>query len=226
MLGKLLSGIRFVIGWLFLIIGLYFFAALIGSLISVNADWREPESGVQIFVETNGVHTTIILPRRHKDHDWADFLPEDDLPKGQSFGENISFSWGERNFFLETENWSDLRPNIAAKAVFGSNETLMHIYHYGAIGQGPYHRSLIITPDQHDQLVAIIKAKFEQSGGKAVNALKGYGRRDIFYPSSGYYSPLRTCNVWTGETLAAIGVQTGIWTPMAGGVMRWFPLER
>jgi uncharacterized protein (TIGR02117 family) len=225
-MANLLSILRLILGWLFLIIGLYFLAALIGGLIGVNSTWREPENGVEIFIETNGVHTAIILPRRHKDHNWSDFLPASDLPDGQTYGQNISFSWGERNFFLKTENWSDLKPSIAAKAIFGSNETLMHVYHYGRVRDGEYARSLIISEQQHKQLIALIKKRFASGPQGRAKAIKGYGSNDIFYPATGYYSPFRTCNVWTSETLSEIGVTTGIWTPMAGGVMRWFPQNK
>ena len=37
-------------------------AAWAGSAIPRNSDWTEPTSGVEIMVETNGIHTAIVLP--------------------------------------------------------------------------------------------------------------------------------------------------------------------
>ena len=57
-----------------LVIALFALAAWIGSSIPRNGDWREPENGVEILVETNGVHTALILPLTTMDKDWrADF---------------------------------------------------------------------------------------------------------------------------------------------------------
>jgi manganese transport system substrate-binding protein len=42
------------------IVLLYVLAAVIGGLIPRNADWREPDEGVELFVRTNGVHADLV----------------------------------------------------------------------------------------------------------------------------------------------------------------------
>ena len=37
-----------------------------------------------------------------------------------------------------------------------------------------------------------------------------------------HYNALNTCNTWTGSVLKKAGVRIGMWTPLPGGVMRWF----
>ena len=49
----------------------------------------------------------------------------------------------------------------------------------------------------------------------------GYEDWDVFYDAPGTYHLGNTCNQGTSDTLAAAGVRTGVWTPFAGGVMRW-----
>ena len=51
--------------------------------------------------------------------------------------------------------------------------------------------------------------------------MRGYERSDAFYPASGGYSALRTCNEWTAQGLRAAGVKMGAWAPVPWGVMRW-----
>ena len=53
-------------------------------------------------------------------------------------------------------------------------------------------------------------------------AYAAYGPDNLFYDSYGHYSAIQTCNNWTGDILRNAGVRIGIWTPMPGGVMRWF----
>ncbi|MEO1044673.1 MAG: TIGR02117 family protein [Pseudomonadota bacterium] len=214
-----------IIAWIFLGCGLFYAAAIMGGLIGTNAEWREPESGVDIFIETNGVHTAIIVPRIHGAHDWADFLPSSDLPDPSRLGRYLSFSWGERSFYLETERWADVKPGPLLNAAFGSDETLMHIYHYQYVRDGPYARRVTISEDQYAELIDLIKARFASTDGQRPEPIAGYGATDLFYPARGYYSLLYGCNNWTGGTLGEIGVTVGIWTPMESGVMRWFPQE-
>ncbi len=60
--------------------------------------------------------------------------------------------------------------------------------------------------------------------GRAIHP--GYFDHDVFYDAPGTYHLGNTCNQWTSDTLAAAGIRTGLWTPLAGGVMRWVPKRR
>ena len=39
------------------IIAAYLLAALAGSLLPANRDWQSPDDGIELFIETNGLHT-------------------------------------------------------------------------------------------------------------------------------------------------------------------------
>ncbi len=213
-----------ILAWPALIAGLYFLAALAGSLIGVNTNWREGDTGVQIFVETNGVHTALVLPKRAAGHDWSALVSASHLRDPSLTGDHLSFSWGHRQFYLETQSWGDIKASTLTGVILGSDETLIHVYHLTRVQEGPYLRALIITDEQYQQLVKLIEDKFlfNANGGQPA-PIPGYGNHDIFYEATGRYTIINTCNTWTGDMLAAIGVRVGAWTPLAGGVMRWFP---
>ncbi|WP_205518115.1 TIGR02117 family protein [Sphingorhabdus sp. Alg239-R122] len=199
-------------------------AALAGSLIGVNANWREPGTGVQIFVETNGVHTALVLPKRAAGHDWSAMVSASHLRDPSLTGDYLSFSWGHRQFYLETQSWDDIKAPTLANVILGSDETLVHVYHLTHVQEGRYSRALTITEQQYQQLAELIEDKFlfNADGGQPT-PIPGYGDDDIFYEATGRYTIINTCNTWTGDMLEAIGVRVGAWTPLAGGVMRWFP---
>ena len=218
---------RAITGWTLLVVGLYFFACLAGSMIGSNSGWREPDSGVRIYVETNGIHTAIVVPKRAAGFDWSAFLPASDLADPLAGGDYLSFSWGHRRFYLETENWSDLKFGTVGSVFAGSTETLMHVYHQAEPRQSEYVRGVTITEDQYLQLKDIIEQRFRfNPDGTRPPPVAGYGGNDVFYEATGRYTLINTCNSWTGRTLRQIGVRVGAWTPMAGGVMRWFPEHR
>ncbi len=50
-------------------------AGMVGGTIPSNASWTEPESGVRIYIESNGVHTGIVMPQAGSGEDWSDLAP-------------------------------------------------------------------------------------------------------------------------------------------------------
>src|SRR5690606_21296654 len=74
----------------------------IGSAIPRNGDWREPEDGVEIMVETNGIHTALVMPLVTPERDWRPIFPASDVIASDRPFTHVSVSWGEREVFLNT----------------------------------------------------------------------------------------------------------------------------
>jgi uncharacterized protein (TIGR02117 family) len=216
---RALSIVRAVLAWLALAVGLFMLAGWIGSSIPRNADWREPQAGVDIYVETNGVHTALVLPRFHPLKDWSEDFPVRDLADPARPYTHVSISWGDRDVFLNTPTWADLRPSTVARILFGGGEGLVHAAHYIRPAPADDIRAVRIMPAQYLTIVRRIEAMLPPASER--RAYPGYAAHDAFYDARGRYTLTNTCNQWTSDTLAAAGVRTGWWTPFAGGVMRW-----
>ncbi|RDE07441.1 TIGR02117 family protein [Sphingomonas aracearum] len=198
----------------------YAAAGLIGGSIPVHAGWRPPERGVRIFVESNGVHTGIVVPARAAGVDWSDLVRPSDLrdPRYARYPWR-SFGWGERTFYLETPTWSDVRPGTVLAAAFGSDRTLMHVDQVPAPALGSDVRTVLLRPEEYRRLAAFLRASFAPGGKR----LPGYGANDAFYEAVGRYSGVVTCNAWTGAALRYAGVRMGAWTPFPVTVLGWLP---
>jgi uncharacterized protein (TIGR02117 family) len=206
-------------------IATYSFAAVLGAFIPANPRWSEPLDGVTIYVATNGYHTGILLPVSAQGADLSLLFRPTDLPDPDTAGNYLLFGWGDREFYLETPTWADLKPTTASTALMGSGSTLLHVDHVRSPDDVFEARPLRMSPEEYALLIAEIK-RFVRTGNDGYpEALRGYGAQDVFYPSSGTYSLFQTCNVWTSDRLAAAGVKVGLWTPFSGGVMRWFQPE-
>lgn len=214
---------RSALAWLLLIVGLYFGAALMGAMIAANPGWHQPEQGVEIWVETNGVHTGIVMPLANAEADWRDLLQPADIRDPRYYSTHVLIAWGEARFYRQTRTWRDLTPAIAWNAATGSNDVLMHVDHLYHPGPEPYRRRVVLTADQYRRLTRAIRAQFSPGANGRAASSYGYGPNDAFYAAHGHYSAFNTCNSWTGRMLRESGVTVGAWTPMAGGVMRWFP---
>ena len=204
----------------------FLLAAWIGSSLPRNADWREPPTNdpdaVEIMVESNGVHTALVLPLLTAEKDWRPVFPASDVVAAAAPYSHVSVSWGDREVVLETPTWWDLRPRTVARIVLGGGDGLLHVAHYVRPAPDDDIRPLRLTRKQYAALVAQIEATLPSGPlSEPRERYPGYGDYDVFYPARGTYSTGNTCNQWTSDTLAAAGVKTGRWTPFAGGVMKW-----
>lgn len=198
----------------------FLLTAWIGSSIARNGDWEQPAAGVQIMIETNGVHTAIVMPAVSAQKDWRADFPADDVLAPNRPYTHVSVSWGEREVFLNTPTWWDLSvPTVFGAATGG--EGLLHVSHYIRPAPSPDLRQLTISHAEYARLIAIIEREILPVSERTV--YRGYSDYDVFYDAPGTYHLGNTCNQWVSNTLAAAGIKTGWWTPMAGGVMKWVP---
>lgn len=202
------------------LVAAFLLLAWIGSSIPRNGQWREPAAGVDIMVETNGIHTAIVVPLVTPQKDWREDFPARDLLAPSRPYSHVSISWGSREVFLNTPSWSDLTVATALNALWDSG-ALLHVAHYVRPMPSPYHRELTITHAQYGRLVALVEQAMLPVAER--ERFSGYGDNDVFYLAAGSYHLGRTCNQWTSDVLAGAGIRTGLWTPFAGGVMKWVP---
>jgi uncharacterized protein (TIGR02117 family) len=204
---------------------IYGLAAYTLPLIKVNSDFKNSETGVKLFVISNGVHTDIILPVKTEVKDWTKIFPKDNFSVTDTSYNYISFGWGDKGFYLQTPTWNDLKFSTAFKAAFGLSETAMHVsYVKEKKQQNERCRELKIDSLRYKQLIHFIEASFDikKDGLELINH-PGYGHFDRFYEAKGRYSLFKTCNIWTNNALVEIKVQTALWSPLAEGLMASLP---
>jgi uncharacterized protein (TIGR02117 family) len=203
----------------------YIAAALAGALIPANSGWRPPPQGIRVFVQTNGIHTSIVVPVRAAGIDWTRLIHPAQLQRPGLAGDHLAFAWGHREFYLTTPTWADLRLGVVVRALSGQGGSLMHVEHLSRPEPAADQRPILLTPAQYGRLSRFILASFQLSSGEMPVPLAGYGPADFFYEARGRYTLLRTSNEWTAAALRRAGVRIGIWSPFAQSIMWCFPLE-
>lgn len=214
-----------IFGVIALIVVGYPVAAWVGSTIPQNSDWAPPEDGVDIMVETNGTHTSIVVPIVSDQKDWRESFPSAAraVPSGE-MPTHIAIGYGEREVFLNVPTWGDLEAGTALRIATVGGDSLLRVSHYVRPAPSQYHRPLRITYDQYAQLVAAIERAIpELPPGETREELRGTYVDDAYYDALGDYTMGNTCNSWVGDRLADAGIPMGLWTPLAGGVMKWIP---
>lgn len=219
-LKRALGGSAWLGGGIAGLVALILLSGWIGSAIPRNPGWREPAQGIEIMVATNGVHTELVLPLVTVVKDWRGDFPATDIAASAEPYTQVAVSWGEREVFLNTPTWADLRLSTALGALVGG-DALLHVSHYVRPAPDADFRPLRLTPAQYARLVAAVQ-KVVRPPERRIRH-RGYFGNDVFYDAPGRYRWNNTCNQWTSDMLAAAGVRTGWWTPFAGGVMKWLP---
>ena len=189
-----------------------------------NAGWTQAEAGVRIYIQSNGIHTGIVMPMVRGAVDWRDLARAEDLrdPRYATYS-HVSFGWGDRSFYLETPTWADVKPLTVIAAATGSERTVMHVDHLPEPRVDADTRAILLRPEEYRRLADFIRASFHAEDGQRPGHQFGYGDYDAFYDARGRYNAIRTCNEWTGEALRHAGVRIGAWTPFPVTVLGWFP---
>src|SRR5699024_3668670 len=119
-----------------------------------NRDWQATSGGVEIMVETNGVHTAIVMPLVTPQKDWRQDFPATDVIARDRPYTHVSVSWGERQVFLNTPTWADLSPLTVLRIIGIGGDGLLHVAHYIRPAPGTNIRPLRVSEAEYALLVA------------------------------------------------------------------------
>lgn len=201
-----------------LFLGLTMLAAWIGSAIPRNGDWRQPEQGIELMLETNGFHTAIVMPVTTPQKDWRETFPI--APEAT----HVSIGWGDEDVFLHTPTWWDLKPFTVLELATVGGSGIVRVSPYVRPAPSEWHRPFRVTPGQYARLVRHIESTLAPlPPGGAREVLRDSYSTDAYYRARGRFGLTRPCNQWVSDALAEAGIRTGWWTPFASGVSQWVP---
>ncbi|MGC0151736.1 TIGR02117 family protein [Chromobacterium vaccinii] len=194
----------------------YLLAALILGLLPANRDARPAASGVPVYLDSNGVHTSLVLPAQTAAADWKAQFPPERLRRSDRFGgaPYVAIGWGSRAFYLETRNWSDLTPGKTLAAL-AYDRSVLHVEY---LWQAPANAGrLLLAPDQYARLADFVRRSAATDAAGLPRWLPGrhYDDNDAFYQAMGRYTPIQTCNQWVRDALDAAGARTALWAPFS-----------
>lgn len=199
-----------------LIIGVYILCALLLPKITIDKEKNDREE-IEIFILTNGVHTDIVLPINNKLIDWSKKIKFENTIKKDSTAKYVALGWGDKGFYLETPEWSDLKASVAFKAATGLGSSAIHATFYKNLKQSETCRKILISENQYLRLVKYIDRSFIKDAQQNYINIKtsaNYGKNDAFYEASGSYSIFHTCNTWANNSLKSCGQKCCFWTPL------------
>lgn len=199
---------------------IYLIAVFSLSKITVQQEPNtKPE--VEIYILTNGVHTDIVMPTISDQIDWSQKVQFANTKAADSTYKYLAMGWGDKGFYLETPEWSDLKASVAFKAASGLSNTAIHATYYKALKEGDDCKKMMISKEQYDRLIQYINNSFQKDASGNFLPIKtdaNYGKTDAFYEANGSYSLFHTCNTWANSALKASGQKCCFWTATDSGI--------
>jgi uncharacterized protein (TIGR02117 family) len=192
---------------------LYLGAALVLGLVCENRAFRNHAEGTTVYVISNGVHTDLVIPTGPllASAKW----PLRGVAAGPPGATYLAVGWGDREFYLYTPEWSDLKSGTALRALTGQNGSVLHIQAGSAPALSAEAVALHLSDAEFERLSAYIADSFLPDGNGRIEPIPGahYGAYDVFYAARGHYSVWLTCNEWVREALERAGARVPLWSP-------------
>ncbi|PWB25758.1 TIGR02117 family protein [Flavobacterium sp. HTF] len=212
-LGWTIFGI--VIFLLLYVISVYFISKI---TVNSNADLIKKQRQIPIYILSNGVHTDIVVPIKNEIKDWRNEIQFSQTQSKDSLMNYIAFGWGDKGFYLDTPEWSDLKASTALKAAFGVSSSAMHTTFFKQLKEGEDCKRILISKEDYQNLVNYISGSFSNPGQPQWIEGHSYGKKDAFYEAKGSYSLFYTCNTWANNALKAANQKASLWTVYDKGI--------
>lgn len=175
----------------------------------------------QVYVSGGAFHTNIIVPVHNQHFDWRNHLPLHEFGNVASY-RYLKFGWGDRDFYMNTPSWAEMRLTSALDALLSPGAAAMHVE---ASVSFPHEsqvevKCLQLDAVNYQKLMEFIDQSFEVNPqGKKIKIGDTNLRDRSFFAGRGKYSILRTCNSWTAEGLRVANINTPLWGGLAPAIM-------
>jgi len=215
--------LKFLLGILAFFV-LYIIVALVLPRFSVNSEDKNPKEDVAIYIKSNGVHTDIVVPIKTEYKDWSEKLKFVHIPSKDSTMQFIGIGWGDKGFYLNTPEWSDLKFSTAFNAAFYLGTSAMHATFYKQIKENENCIKINISKEEYANLIKYIEDSFQldADGNPILITATTYGQNDSFYEANRKYSLFYTCNTWANNALKSADQKAAVWTPTDTGIFRHY----
>jgi uncharacterized protein (TIGR02117 family) len=156
------------------------------------------EAAYVIYVTSNGWHTGIVVA--------SSDLPRHAIPEVDDFpmAKYLEFSWGDAEYFPAPEKGL----GVVVAALFIPTPAVVHLAGLPAHPRKVYPSAEIvelrITLEQFQNLLTYLDDTFDRE--TTLSSSPGLYSFSRFYPASGRFHILNTCNTWTARGLKAAGV--------------------
>lgn len=214
---------------LVLALALVGYVGVAGVVVGV-ARWQAPPvvaNPVSVYLFADAFHADVLFPIDPLDPQWDGLLRAEGLDHSRETVTHLAVGWGSRTFYLRMRDWSNLNAAIVARALARDRAVLHVTALRGPFAPQPGLYPLRVDSAGLDRLIAFVRESFAGSQSQPFQPIPGarYGDHDAFFEARGRYSPIHTCNHWTGQALRRAGIPVAAWAPFAHSLIWSLPRD-
>ena len=213
--------VRLIAGLLSIIFA-YLAAAILGAVLPGRVADVLSGDDVEIVLIAGPIHYDLLLPLDDDTRAAFGFVADAGVPLNGA--DWLVVGWGSRAFYTATADYTDLDIAVIWEAASGDASVLRFDVAYG--DWSVYGITVPLSVDQYARLRGEILQDLARDPLGFAQLVPGASltATDVFFAADSRFSILRTCNVWVGEVLRAVGVPMGVWTPTPYAVTlsRWW----
>jgi uncharacterized protein (TIGR02117 family) len=191
-------------------LSLWLLAAVLGALIGNGTG---PDPGLpqdqRIGLLVGGIHTDILLPLTVETREAFAFAEGAGVPVFDPGAEWLIIGWGSKEFYTATGTYADMRVDTVWTAATGDSAVIR----LDVAGRIEDFSDILMVPVNGEQMKALRGAILGEFIGAEALPDVGFTWSDAFFPATGHFSALNTCNVWMARMMKAGNIPYGIWTP-------------
>jgi uncharacterized protein (TIGR02117 family) len=131
---------------------LYGIVAFFTSRITVDGKYDKGEK-VQIYLMQSGVHTDFLLPAVNEEMDWTEVFPRKNTKLNDTNTRYLAIGWGDKNFYMNTPEWSDLTVKTAVFCMTGLGTAAIHSTYYYEVPKDKPTVQLSLSIKQYRKLI-------------------------------------------------------------------------
>lgn len=199
--------------WVLGLTGAFALTAFAMSVISVSEKPVSCDRKTTIYLQYSPIHADIVLP--------ADLLSPETLARVKlpSHPDYYVFGLGDRDIYLNTPTWADLKARYALKALLLPSKRAVHLEPAHDVYENWV--PLEVCDSQRQDLEDYVMASIKQDDDGRLQIIEGmtYTGADVFYEAPGIYTMFSSCNNWVNGAMKIMGFKTSLWSPFSQGVI-------
>lgn len=160
------------------------------------------------------IHTDLLIPLTPAVKTRLAFAMRDGVPLDAPGAEWLLVGWGARQFYTTAGTFADVTMAATLRGITG-DDAVLRLDAIGHIRDFTEIPMITANAVQFAALLDVLTASFVPGPDGVPVPLDhpGFTASDRFYPATGHFNILHTCNVWVGDLLSAAGIAFGNWTP-------------
>jgi hypothetical protein len=131
----------------------------------------------------------------------------------------ITFSFGDKDFFMQVPNWEDIKVGVTLKSLFLNTPALMRVSQFRYINKEAC-KKIYIDENSLVSLKNSILNSFRKKHNKLIRYNDHYKVSNTnYYLACEPYNLFYTCNSWTGDRLKDANITQPLLTPFVQQVI-------